>query len=131
MTGASPRELRRFGLTVGGAFALLGALSRWRGHDSAPLVLWTLGGLLVVPALVWPAILGPVRHYWMRGAMVLGEINSRIILGVFYFLVMAPLGLVMRRFRDPLDRSLTDGRASDWIQRKREPVDRAHYERQF
>ena len=131
MTGASPRELRRFGLTVGGAFALLGAISRWRGHDTAPVVLWTLAGLLVVPALVWPALLEPVRHYWMRGALVLGEFNSRVILGVFYFVVMAPLGFLMRRFRDPLDRSLTDGRGSDWIRRERQPVDRARYERQF
>jgi hypothetical protein len=131
MAGLSSRELRRFGLTVGGAFLLLGTLSWWRGHELPPRVLWTLAGLLLVPAVLAPAVLRPVQHWWMRGAMVVGEFNSRVILGVFYFVVIAPVGFVLRRFRDPLDRSLTDGRASDWIRRERTPVDPARYERQF
>jgi hypothetical protein len=131
MTGLSARELRRFGLTVGGAFLLLGTLSWWRGHELPPRILWTLAGLLIVPALVAPGVLRPVQYWWMRGALVVGEFNSRVILGVFYYVVMAPVGLVMRLFRDPLDRSLTDGRTSDWIRRERGPVDPARYERQF
>ena len=38
MPGASSSELRRFGLTVGGIFLLLGGLSRWRGHTWPPIV---------------------------------------------------------------------------------------------
>jgi len=33
--------------------------------------------------------------------------------------------------RDPLDRSLADGKASNWIKRERQPVDPARYEQQF
>ena len=124
-------ELRRFGLTVGGVFLALGVLSRWRGHDTAPLVLWTIGVLLVVPAVVAPRVLGPVQRVWMRAAVVMGEVNSRIILTVMFYGVFAPLGFVMRRLRDPLDRSWRDGRESTWIRRPPEPPDRARYERQF
>jgi len=124
-------ELRRFGLTVGGVFLALGVLSRWRGHDTAPLVLWTIGVLLVVPGVVAPRVLGPVQRVWMRAAAVMGEVNSRIILTVLFFGVFAPLGFVMRRIRDPLDRSWRDGRTSNWIRRERVPVDRDRYERQF
>jgi hypothetical protein len=131
MAGLSARELRRFGLTVGGAFLLLGTLSWWRGHELPPRVLWTLAGLLIVPALVAPTVLRPVQYWWMRGAAVVGEFNSRVILGAFFFVVMAPVAFVLRRFRDPLDRSLTDPRPSDWIRRERGPVDPARYERQF
>jgi len=132
MPGASSSELRRFGLTVGGMFLLLGALSSWRGHVWPPLVLWTLGGLLVVPGLLVPSVLGPVRHYWMRGGALIGEVNSRIILTVFYVVVMAPVGLVLRAVvRDPLDRKLDDGKETNWIRRAPASVDRARYEQQF
>ena len=124
-------ELRRFGLTVGGVFLALGVLSRWRGHDTAPLVLWSIGVLLVVPAVVAPRVLGPVQRVWMRAAVVMGEVNSRIILTVMFYGVFAPLGFVMRRLRDPLDRSWRDGRESTWIRRPPQPADRARYERQF
>jgi len=87
---------------------------------------------LYIPALVVPAALGPVRHHWMRGGALLGEVNSRIILSVFFVVVIAPVGLVLRTFvRDPLDRKMDDGKASNWIRRPPSPVDRARYEQQF
>ena len=94
-------------------------------------MLGTLGVALIVPGLLAPRLLGPVQRVWMRAAHVMGEVNSRIILGIFYFVVFTPFGFVLRRFRDPLDRSLTDGRTSDWIRREPVPVDPARYERQF
>ena len=132
MPGASSSELRRFGLTVGGMFLLLGGVSRWRGHVYPPAVFWTAGVLLVTPALLAPAVLEPVRRGWMRFGMAVGEVNARIILTIMFYLVIAPLGFVLRTFvRDPLDRSLTDRKASNWIRRPRAAVDRARYERQF
>ncbi|HJQ82792.1 MAG TPA: SxtJ family membrane protein [Candidatus Binatia bacterium] len=132
MPAPSASELRRFGLTVGGMFLLLGTLSWWRGHVRPPVVFWTLGVLLVVPGLVAPMILEPVRRGWMRFGMLLGEVNSRIILGVMFYVVIAPVGFVLRTFfRDPLDRKLDDGKTSTWIRRERAPVDPARYEQQF
>jgi hypothetical protein len=131
VSAATPGERRRFGLTVGGVFLVLGVLSRARGHTTAPLVLWTLGVLLVVPALVAPAVLGPVQRVWMSAAGLLGEVNSRIILTVVFYGLFAPVGFVLRRIRDPLDRSWRDGATSTWVPRPREPVDRERYERQF
>jgi Saxitoxin biosynthesis operon protein SxtJ len=127
----SPASLRRFGLTVGGVFLLLAGISRWRGHSVAPMVLAGAGVFLVVPGLVLPTVLGPVRRVWMRGAVVLGDINARIILTVLYYLVISPIGFVMRRVRDPLDRKMNDGRTSQWIKRQPVAVDRARYEQQF
>ncbi len=131
MQGVSSADLRRFGLTVGGMFLLLGLASWWRGHVLPPRIFWSVGVLLVLPAIVAPTTLAPVRRAWMRGALALGEFNSRVILTVFFYLVIAPIGFVLRRFRDPLDRSLTDGKASNWIKRERQAVDAARYEQQF
>ena len=127
----SKAELRKFGLTVGGAFAVFGAISWWRGHELPPRVLWTLAALLIVPGAIAPAILGPVQRAWMAFATVLGHVNTRIILTVLFYLVMTPVGLIMRLFRDPLDRSLRDRTTSQWIKRESQPVEPGRYERQF
>src|SRR5262245_48611072 len=119
----SARELRRFGLTVGGIFLLLGLVSRWRGRTWPPLVLGTAGVLLVVPGLLVPRILAPVERAWMRFAEVMGRVNSRIIL--------TPVGIVRRWLRDPLDRTMRDGRPSVWVRRPAEPIDRTRYRQQF
>jgi hypothetical protein len=135
MAGASKRELRRFGLQVGGAFLVFGSVSWWRNHLYPPMVLWTLGALLFFPALVAPGLLVPAHRFWfgpvMRVAARIGEVVSRVILGLMFYLVFTPVGFVLRRFRDPLDRALDDGRASDWHPRERGPVDPARYEQQF
>lgn len=135
MAGKSKAELRRFGLTVGGALLVLGVLSAWRGHTLAPRVMWALGTALVVPALVMPAILAPVERFWMgpvvRLAARVGDVVSRVFLALLYFLVFAPIGFVLRRVRDPLDRGLDDARASQWIKRTPQPVDPARYEQLF
>ena len=134
MGGPSKSELRRFGLQVGGAFLVFGSVSWWRGHTVPPVVLWTLGTLLFVPGLVAPGLLVPAHRFWfgpvMKVAGRVGEVVSRVILGLMFYLVFTPVGFVMRRFRDPLDRSL-DGKPSDWHRRERRPVNPASYEQQF
>jgi hypothetical protein len=127
----SQRELRKFGVTVGLAFLVLGAVSRWRGHELPPRVLWTLGTLLLVPGLVAPGLLGPVQRAWMAAAEVMASFNTRLILGLLFYVVFTPVGFVMRLFRDPMTRSMRDMQRSQWIRRKLEPVDRARYEQQF
>jgi hypothetical protein len=132
-SGAPPsrRHLRKFGLTVGGAFLVLAAISRWRGHVWPPAVMATLGTLLVAPGLLAPMVLAPVERGWMAFAEVLGRFNARIILSALYWLVITPVGLVRRRSADPLDRRLHDGRATSWIARTPETPDIARYRQQF
>jgi hypothetical protein len=135
MAGVSASELRRFAWTVGGAFLFFGTVSWWRGHEIPPRVLWTLGVLLVVPGVLAPRLLAPVHRFWMgpvvRGAARVGDVVSRVVLTLLFFLVFAPVGFFIRRRRDPLNRSLADPRPSEWIRRERQPVDPARYEQAF
>jgi hypothetical protein len=131
MSTPSTRELRKFGLTVGIAFAVFGGISWWRGHELPPRVLWTLAGLLIVPGLVAPGLLGPVQRGWMKFAGVLAHVNTRIILILMFYVVFTPIGLVMRLFRDPLNRSLRNRDGTVWIKRETKPVEFARYEQQF
>jgi hypothetical protein len=131
MPSASKSELRKFGLTVGPAFIVLGGISWWRGHEIAPLVLWSIGTLLLIPGLLFPAALGPVHNGWMQMAAFLGHWNTRIILTLLYYVVFTPVGFIMTLFHDPLNRSWKDSKESNWIKRPPRPVDPATYERQF
>jgi hypothetical protein len=122
-------------VTVGGALLVLGALSAWRHHALAPRVMWAIGGALVLAGLVVPAVLAPVERFWMgpvlRVAARVGDVVSRVFLALLYFLVFAPIGFVLRRVNDPLDRRLDDGRSSHWIKRTPQTVDPARYEQLF
>ncbi len=131
MTRVGKTELRKFGLTVGGAFLLLGAVSWYRGHEIAPRVLWGLGALLTVPGLIAPTLLGSVQRGWMAFAAALGHVNTRILLTAFFYVVMTPFGFVLRLVRDPLNRSMRDTGDTNWVRRQPQPVDPASYERQF
>lgn len=131
MTTVSKSELRKFGLTVGGAFVLLGLVSWFRGHELPPRILWTVGVLLLVPGAVAPQLLRPVQRWWMSAAAVLGHVNTRVILALMYYVVFTPVGLVMRLFRDPLNRAFDDGADSNWVRRTPTAPDLDSYSRQF
>ena len=131
MRPVSQPSLRRFGLTVGGGFLLLGCVSWWRAHEVAPRVLWALGAPLFTLGLIAPSLLAPVERRWMAMAEVLGRINARIILTTLFFLVITPVGWLRRRKEDPLNRRMRDGSPSNWILREAKPVDPARYRQQF
>ncbi len=127
----SPQELRRFGITVAIPLGLLAGLGAWRGHSVLPVVLGGLAILLAGLALVAPSLLGPVHRVWMQVADALGWFNTRVLLGLVYFLVMTPTGIVMRLMgRDPLDRRLGD-RASYWVERRRHANPEGSMEHRF
>ncbi len=126
------RELRNFGLLVGGVFAALGLLALWRGKPVYPWLL-TPGLALVVLGAVLPRTLKYVYIAWMTLALILGFIVSHVILTVFFFLVITPIGLVARLAGKDFLRLKLDRQAkSYWIPRERkESKTAADYERQF
>ncbi|MGH7541269.1 MAG: SxtJ family membrane protein [Gemmatimonadota bacterium] len=89
-------ELRKFGLTVGVAFGALAGLIWWRGRGTAAAVLGTLGGLLVLGGLAAPAALAPVERGWMGLARAISRVTTPLIMGLIYFVVITPIGLLRR-----------------------------------
>lgn len=100
------QELRKFGFMTGGLIALIfGILLPWIWGVPWPRWPWLVAGALVLPAIVYPPLLKPVHFVWMKLAHALGWINTRILLTLFYFLIITPFGWVMRALgRDPLVR---------------------------
>lgn len=90
-------DLRSFGLTVGGAFALFGVLAWvWRGHDRTGQSLLAIGLLLAAVGVVAPAMLAPVERAWMALAHAISKVTTPIFMGVVYFVVFTPAGILRR-----------------------------------
>ena len=121
---------RKFGLTLGIAFLMIAAISRWRGHDIPPLVAVVLAVVLIFAGLIAPTRLGPVERAWMGFAHAISKVTTPIFMGIVYFMVVAPIGVVMRVLgRNPLRHAEVAG--SFWASRSEDDEGRGGLERQF
>lgn len=94
---ADRQELRTFGLWTGSLMAIVvGLLLPWLHRSPFPLWPWIPALLLIGAALVWPPALRHFYHLWTALALLLGWINSRIILSLLFFVVITPMGLLRR-----------------------------------
>jgi predicted membrane protein len=102
------RELRRFGLLFGGIVGcLFGLIIPYIVGLKFPLWPWIVLLIFVAWGLVAPASMSVFYKIWMRFGLVLNAITSRLILGVVFYVVVLPIGVVVRmRGRDPMKRKL-------------------------
>lgn len=110
-TDFGPKDGRRFAFPVGTAFLLLAAVLVWRERTPAAIVMVSLGGTLWAAGAVIPARLGPIYRGWMGMALLISRVTTPVFLGIVYFLVLTPTGLIMRLFgKRPIVHKL-DGRS--------------------
>jgi hypothetical protein len=124
------KELRSFGLIVGGIFAGIGI---WPVvvHSVEPRW-WALivAGLLILPAVVYPAALFWPHKGWMFVGHILGWINTRIILGLVFYVVVTPIGIIRRMLgKDPMGRQIKPELETYRI--KRDPRPPSHLTKQY
>jgi len=128
----TPRDLRKFALLVGGVFAAIGVWLLIKHRPAGP---WFVspGALLMLLGLAAPSLLKPVYLGWMAMALVLGIVVSTVILTLFFFLVMTPIGLIARILgKDFLSQKLDRPAKTYWLPRDRAAARKpADYERQF
>ena len=128
---SSPRDLRKFGITMGIAFAVLGGLLLWRGHWQPRYFFWIAGAFLVL-GLAAPVVLRPVQRAWMAFAIVLGWVMTRVILVVLFYVGITPIALIARlvgkRF---FDLGFEPARTSYWITRPAPDRGKERYKSQF
>jgi saxitoxin biosynthesis operon SxtJ-like protein len=126
--GLTRAEARRFGMTIGLALVVLAGIAYWRHRTTASAILVSLGLAFIVAAALIPGVLPPIHRAWMKGAEALSRITTPIILGVFYFLVITPVGIVRRALgRDPL----TAPRRGETVWTSRAHSSRSDLRRQF
>jgi predicted membrane protein len=125
--------LRKFGLTMAAALALIGVAMHFVGHHPRRAFwTWVVAAAFLFFGLVAPRALKGLHRVWMGLAFVLGWFVSRIILGAIFFGIVTPIGVVMKLagkdlLREKIDRSA----ATYWIPRESAVEDPKRCEKPF
>ena len=126
------RELRWFGFLLAAFVLLVGAVVRWQlDQPAAARSIWVGGAALTATY----AAVRPLRRWiylgWLHAAFPIGWTVSHLLLAATYYLVLTPVGLLLRWTRgDPLDRERDRSASTYWVSRR--PVrDVRRYFRQF
>src|SRR5713101_2035871 len=78
--------------------------------EVAPIVSFMAAGPISFLRAAWDR--------WKKIAHAVGVVQTRILMVIFYFIVVYPLGLIMKRTGDPLH--LTRPRDSNWTAHRQE-----------
>jgi hypothetical protein len=123
------KELRWFaGLWFPAFWGVVG-WSLLRTTPSMAFAIWTLTLVQAFAGLVRPPTIRPVYRFMLRVTFPIGWVLSHVIVAAAYFLIVTPIGYLMRFSHDPMRRTLERSAKSYWIDCQ--PVDRDRYFRQM
>ena len=124
---------RKFGFTMAIAFTVFALIFLYKHRMTPVAVFASLAALFLLFALIAPKLLEPVERIWMAFARVLGAINTRIIMGLFYFLFFVPLSLFFKAIgRDEMRRRRwSSGASTNWDDYRPRQRNARHYENMF
>ena len=129
---STPRELRKFALTMAIPLALVAGLLLWRQKDYY-WCFFVAAGLFVFPGLLVPALLKPIHKVWMTLAIMMGWVMTRVILSLLFFLVLTPTALLLRLLgKDLLNLKFNrDPSESYWMPRRGDDTREPDYTKPF
>ena len=95
----SKKQLREFGFLIGFGFPiiigwLIPAIS---GHLFRTWSLW-IGFPALILGILKPSLLSFPYRGWMAIGLALGWVNSRLILGLVYLIILLPIAVFMKIF---------------------------------
>ena len=91
-----------------------------------------IGIVLLVSGLVIPIILKPIFFLWMVFASILGFIMTRVILSLLFFIILTPIGLILRLFgKQLLVLKWDESKSTYWNYITTKQLKREDYEKQF
>ena len=116
----SRRQLHQFGGLWLLFLGILGALSFFKsGNHPAAFAFWTAA--VTVPLIGWmfPSFMRIVFLALSYAAFPIGFVVSHVILALVFYLVLTPVGLLMRLFgHDPMERQIDSSAVTYWTERE-------------
>lgn len=126
------KQLRTFGITLTVFLSVIGLIHFLKGNISSQYWFWAVAAGILLVTLLTPLVIKPIYRGAMFIAHLLGWINTRIILGLIYYLLFSPVSLVMKIIgRDPLQRQLNKEVKTYWKIREKIARSKDQYLRQF
>jgi len=108
---------RNFGLVFFIVFLIVGL---WPLTYENPIRIWLviISMVFLILGLMKSKLLTPLNILWFKFGMILGAIVAPIIMGFIFFLVVTPIGLVMRIMgKDILNKKYDKNKKTYWISR--------------
>ena len=113
-----PGSDRVFGLFFAVLFGGLAAYALWKGY-SWGWVSAAIGVVLALLAVIAPRALHWPNKLWFGLGMLLARIINPLVIGLMFFVVITPMGLLMRLFgKRPLSLRYEPAAPSYWVERK-------------
>jgi hypothetical protein len=127
----TPKDLRKFGLTIGTVLFLIAAFLFFT--DKSSYIYFAVPGLiLIVSGILSPSILKPFNKVWMMVAIILGWFMTRFILSVLFYLILTPIGIIAKiSGKDFLKLNIDKTKTTYWEKRDKKVFEPVDYERQF
>ena len=120
---------RGFGFVFFAVFAVIGFI--WRDSAAGWFLFAASFGVLAA-ALVVPKILSPFNRIWFRFGLLLGKVTTPFVMGLLFYLVVTPTGLIFKALgKDPLTLRLDGEVESYWIERRPPGPDPKSMNQQF
>jgi hypothetical protein len=108
---------RGFGLVLAAFFVVIVLVKLWKGNSNWAWWLLPAVAVLVI-AQFRPGLLAPLNKLWTMLGLFLFRIVNPVLLGVIYYGMITPVGLLMRaRKKDILKRHLDRSATTYWIAR--------------
>ena len=107
---------RSFGIVFFIVFLLIATYPLLKGND---VRIWSLSisfGFLIL-GLMNSKILSPLNKLWFKFGLILGKIISPLIMGIIFFVVVTPIGVVMRVLKKDLLNLKYNQKETYWIEK--------------
>jgi predicted membrane metal-binding protein len=104
-----------FGITFSAVFLII---ALWPLLDGLNLRTWSLitSAAFVMISLTFPNVFTYLNLWWIKLGYFLGKIISPIVMGIVFFIIVTPIGLLLRLFGKDILR-LKRNKNSYWINR--------------
>ena len=88
--------------------------------NNGEIRIWSLISSIIflILGLLNSKLLNPLNKLWFKFGIVLGKIISPLIMGIIFFLVVTPIGLIMRILGKDLLNLKFNTQKSYWIERE-------------
>ena len=125
------KAIRDFGILIGFILLIIAGILFYKERESYELII-LLGIAFIGLGLGKAIILKPFYSIWMYFAVVLGWLMTRLILGLLFYIVVSPIGLISRlfgkRFLELKNSSLN---SSYWNYKNSPKISHQNFEKQF
>lgn len=107
---------RSFGYVFFIVFLIVGSLPLLNGNEAR---IWAILISLVFLVLGFlnSKVLNPFNKLWFKFGIILGNFIAPIIMGIIYFLVVTPTGILVRLFKNDLLKLKKNSNKTYWIKK--------------